>query len=283
MTKPTWMITGAHGFLGANAVAHLSPHANVIGVTRDQHDLSTPESLAKEITKTRPDFLLHAAAIADHALCEEQPDRAEAVNSGATKVIARAAQTAGAKLIYISTDAVFSGQPSAALPAGNYKETDQPNPSTVYGESKLAGERHAESETDPLIVRTNFFGWSPTGQRSILEFFVNELRANRNVNGFTNVATTSLYAHTLLDYIYQLKDHSGIFHITSRDALTKYEFGIKVAETFSLNGSLIAPVESPDSKDISLSTLKLAQLLDSRVQDQCEGLLLARTSHQSEI
>lgn len=283
MTKPTWMITGAHGFLGANAVAHLSPHANVIGVTRDQHDLSTPESLAKEITKTRPDFLLHAAAIADHALCEEQPDRAEAVNSGATKVIARAAQTAGAKLIYISTDAVFSGQPSAALPAGNYKETDQPNPSTVYGESKLAGERHAESETDPLIVRTNFFGWSPTGQRSILEFFVNELRANRNVNGFTNVATTSLYAHTLLDYIYQLKDHSGIFHITSRDALTKYEFGIKVAETFSLNGSLIAPVESPDSKDISLSTLKLAQLLDSRVQDQCEGLLLARTSLQSEI
>ena len=283
MTKPTWMITGAHGFLGANAVAHLSPHANVIGVTRDQHDLSTPESLAKEITKTRPDFLLHAAAIADHALCEEQPDRAEAVNSGATKVIARAAQTAGAKLIYISTDAVFSGQPSAALPAGNYKETDQPNPSTVYGESKLAGERHAESETDPLIVRTNFFGWSPTGQRSILEFFVNELRANRNVNGFTNVATTSLYAHTLLDYIYQLKDHSGIFHITSRDALTKYEFGIKVAETFSLNGSLIAPVESPDSKDISLSTLKLAQLLDSRVQDQCEGLLLALTSLQSEI
>jgi dTDP-4-dehydrorhamnose reductase len=283
MTKPTWMITGAHGFLGANAVAHLSPHANVIEVTRDQHDLSTPESLAKEITKTRPDFLLHAAAIADHALCEEQPDRAEAVNSGATKVIARAAQTAGAKLIYISTDAVFSGQPSAALPAGNYKETDQPNPSTVYGESKLAGERHAESETDPLIVRTNFFGWSPTGQRSILEFFVNELRANRNVNGFTNVATTSLYAHTLLDYIYQLKDHSGIFHITSRDALTKYEFGIKVAETFSLNGSLIAPVESPDSKDISLSTLKLAQLLDSRVQDQCEGLLLARTSHQSEF
>ena len=47
MTKPTWMITGAHGFLGANAVAHLSPHANVIGITREQHDLTTPESLAK--------------------------------------------------------------------------------------------------------------------------------------------------------------------------------------------------------------------------------------------
>ena len=281
MTKPTWMITGAHGFLGANAVAHLSPHANVIGITREQHDLTTPESLAKEITEIKPDYLLHAAAIADHALCEEQPDHAEAVNSQATKVIARAAQMAGTKLIYVSTDAVFSGQPSAATPAGNYQESDQPNPNTVYGESKLAGELHAESETNPLIVRTNFFGWSPTGHRSILEFFVNQLRANRSVNGFTNVTTTSLYAHTLLDYIYQLKDHTGTFHVTSRDAITKYEFGIKVAEAFNVNESLITPVESLSSKDISLSTGKLAEALGVEVQGQSEGLLLARTSQQS--
>jgi dTDP-4-dehydrorhamnose reductase len=281
MTKPTWMITGAHGFLGANAVAHLSPHANVIGITREQHDLTTPESLAKEITETKPNYLLHTAAIADHALCEERPDLAEAVNSEATKVIARTCRTAGTKLIYISTDAVFSGQPSAATPAGNYKESDQPNPNTVYGESKLAGERHAESETDPLIVRTNFFGWSPTGQSSILEFFVHELRAKRTVNGFTNVTTTSLYACTLLDYIYQLRDQTGTFHVTSRDALTKYEFGIKVAEAFNLNESLITPVESPGSKNISLSTHKLAESLDTEVQGQSEGLLLARTSKQS--
>lgn len=281
MTKPSWMITGAHGFLGANAVAHFSPHANVIGVTREKHDLTAPESLAKEITETRPNYLLHTAAIADHALCEERPDLAEAVNSEATKVIARAAQMAGTKLIYISTDAVFSGQPSATAPAGNYKEIDQPNPNTVYGESKLAGERNAESETDLLIVRTNFFGWSPTGQRSILEFFVHELRENRSVNGFTNFTTTSLYSHTLLDYIYQLKDQTGTFHVTSRDALTKYEFGIKVAEAFNLNQSLITPVQSSRSKNISLSTHKLAETLDAEVQGQSEGLLLARTSQQS--
>ena len=275
MTKPTWMITGAHGFLGANAVAHLSPHANVIGITREQHDLTTPESLAKEITEIKPDYLLHTAAIADHALCEEQPDLAEAVNSQATKVIARAAQMAGTKLIYVSTDAVFSGQPSAATPAGNYQESDQPNPNTVYGESKLAGELHAESETNPLIVRTNFFGWSPTGHRSILEFFVNELQANRSVNGFTNVTTTSLYAHTLLDYIYQLKDHAGIFHITSRDAITKYKFGVKVAKHFDLRESLIKRVEAKNSKDLSLNTLKLENSIGVAVASQDQGLAFA--------
>ncbi len=281
MTQPTWMITGSNGFLGANAAAYLETRANVIGITRQQHDLTKPESLAKEIAETKPDYLFHTAAIADHTLCEERPDLAEAVNSEATKVIAQACETADTKLIYISTDAVFTGQPTATKPAGNYLETDPPNPNTVYGETKLQGELSAQQETNPLIIRTNFFGWSLTGQRSILEFFVNELRANRSVNGFTNVTTTSLYTQTLLDYIYQLKDHTGTFHVASRDAITKYEFGIKVAKHFDLNTSLIAPTESNDGKDLSLNTKKLAEALGVEVQTQSEGLLLARSSQPS--
>lgn len=275
MTQAIWMITGAHGFLGANAVAHLDSKANVIGVTREQHNLTMPESLAEEITETKPNYLLHTAAITGHALCEERPDLAATVNSEATKVIARACQRAGTKLIYISTDAVFAGQPNAAMPAGNYKESDQPNPNTVYGESKLAGERNAESETNPLIIRTNFFGWSPTGQRSILEFFVNELRANRSVDGFTNVTTTSLYARTLLDYVYQLKDQSGIFHVTSRDALTKYDFGIRVAHHFDLEASLIKRVEAKNPKDLSLNTIKLESSISVAVASQDQGIYFA--------
>jgi dTDP-4-dehydrorhamnose reductase len=270
------MITGSDGFLGANAAAYLETRANVIGITRQQHDLTEPRSLAQEITETKPDYLLHTAAIANHTLCEDRPDLAEAVNAEATKVIARACETAGTKLIYISTDAVFSGQPTATKPAGNYLETDPPNPRTVYGESKLRGENLAQQETNPLIIRTNFFGWSPTGQRSILEFFVNELRANRTVNGFTNVTTTSLYTQTLMDYIFQLKDNSEIFHVTSSDVITKYEFGIKVAEVFNLDETLTVPTESPDNKDLSLNTIKLAKALGTAIQTQNEGLLLAR-------
>jgi len=276
MTRPTWMITGSDGFLGANAAAYLETRANVIGITRQQHDLTKPETLAQEITETKPDYLLHTAAIANHTLCEDRPDLAEAVNAEATKVIARACEHAGTKLIYISTDAVFSGQPTATKLAGNYLETDPPNPRTVYGESKLRGENLAQQETNPLIIRTNFFGWSPTGQRSILEFFVNELRANRTVNGFTNVTTTSLYTQTLMDYIFQLKDNSEIFHVTSSDVITKYEFGIKVAEVFNLDETLTVPTESPDNKDLSLNTIKLAKALGTAIQTQNEGLLLAR-------
>ncbi len=272
MTQPTWMITGSNGFLGANAVAYLETRATVIGITRQQHDLTEPASLAQEIAETKPDYLLHTAAIADHTLCEERPDLAEAVNSEATKVIARACEDAGTKLIYISTDAVFSGQPTATKPAGNYLETDPPHPNTVYGETKLQGELSAQQETNPLIVRTNFFGWSPTGQRSILEFFVHEMRANRSVNGFTNVTTTSLYTQTLLDYIYQLKDCSDTFHVASRDAITKYEFGIKVAKHFDLNTSLIKRTEAENPKDLSLNTIKLENSMGVAVASQGQGL-----------
>jgi dTDP-4-dehydrorhamnose reductase len=269
------MITGAHGFLGANAQNFLSAQADIIGVSRDQHDLTTPESLAAEINRVKPDYLLHTAAIASHHVCDSNPDLAFAVNARATQVIAQACEQAGTKLIFISTDAVFSGQPTPTQPAGDYKELDPPSPNTVYGDTKLQGEIYAQNETRPLIIRTNFFGWSPSRDRSILEFFINSLRQNKPVSGFTNVTTTSLYVQTLLDYIYQLKDHAGVFHVTSSDALTKYQFGVFVAEQFGLDGRLITPEEVPEAKNISLNTHKLAVTLGIEVQSQVRGIGLS--------
>jgi dTDP-4-dehydrorhamnose reductase len=79
-----------------------------------------------------------------------------------------------------------------------------------------------------------------------------------------------------MDYIYQLKDHAGIFHVTSRDAITKYEFGIKVAERFNLDESLITPTELDTSKDISLNTEKLSRELQREIECQDPGLLTAQ-------
>jgi len=170
MTKPTWMITGVNGFLGTNATAYLADKATTIGITRHKHDLTNPATLVEEITNTKPDYLLHAAAIASHQLCEEQPDLANAINAEATRVLARACENAGTKMIYISTDSVFSGQPTAHRPAGNYTEQDPTDTNTVYGESKLQGELHAQTETNPLIVRTNFLAGVRQGTDQSLSF-----------------------------------------------------------------------------------------------------------------
>jgi len=278
-----WLVTGANGFLGANA-GHFLNQKNVtaIGLTRDAAavqfdstihvDLKNPGELAAAIRESTPSVILHCAAISSHEDCERNPELAIRVNAEATREAARAAQETHAQLIYISTDSVFSGT------RGNYTELDPTDPFSVYGTTKLLGEQYARVETHALIIRTNFFGWSTTGTRSILEFFHTNLENHNPIHGFTDVTTTSLYVPTLLDYIWQLVqgDNTGIFHVTSRDPLTKYEFGQQVAQAWDLDSNNLTPTHSDQPRNISLNTSKLATTLNAQIQSQVEGIQLAR-------
>lgn len=287
--KPTWLVTGAQGFLGANAGIYLRGKARTIGLTRTgatpnlfdegiTGDLTEPGEIAEAIIERRPSVVLHAAALASHEACEADPALAERINVDATRVLARAAQEAGAQFIYISTDAVFDGA------RGDYTETDEPSPFSVYGETKLRGEQQALNESAALVVRTNFFGWSPSGHRSILEFFVNELSAGHKVNGYTDVIVTSTYVQLLLSSIWRLPQHevTGIVNVASSNKLSKYDFGRATAEVFGLKRDLINPVEAAlsqrhrtRSRDLSLDTAKLAQLQKSDIPSQVQGVQAA--------
>jgi dTDP-4-dehydrorhamnose reductase len=273
-----WLITGANGFLGANLGYFLNGKVDRIGSMRSsaksikhfdqvvEIDLFDHSKIHEQVDKVAPAVIVHTAAISSHELCEADPMLAIQINVESTKALALAAKNSGAQFIFISTDAVFNGD------RGKYNEEDQPDPTSVYGHTKLAAER-AVLEIDPsaLIIRTNFFGWSPTGTRSILEFFVNSLSAGKNVNGFTDFTVTSCYAQTLAQAIEDLVDihASGILHVASSNALSKYEFGIEIARQFGLDESLITP---------SASNMKPArgrnQSLDVRLaKSMLDGLL----------
>lgn len=283
----TWLVTGATGFLGSNAAHFLADRARRVGGTRTGVrprffddavvlDLMHPGSLAAPVAHTQPDVILHCAAMASHELCEQEPGLATMVNAEAAGALARAAEDVGAQFVLISTDAVFDGA------RGHYREEDQPAPTSVYGRTKLQGEERVTAETAALIIRTNFFGWSPTGRRSILEFFVNELSAGHAVRGFTDFTTSSAYVVTLLDAIAALveKRETGTFHVTSPQALTKYDFGVAVAREFGLDESLIAPtradVHPPRNGDISLDVSKVEGALGRSLPSQLEGIHRAR-------
>jgi dTDP-4-dehydrorhamnose reductase len=284
-TAPTWLVTGAQGFLGANLGHFLSDRAHRIGLARTTGtsgqfdelldlDLSRLDGIEAAVLQARPSVVVHAAALSSHEACEADPDLAQLINVEVTDRLARAAQEVGARLILISTDAVFDGK------QGNYRESDEPNPFSVYGETKLQGEQRACAATEALVVRTNFFGWSPSGSRSILEFFVNELSAGTQVRGFTDFTVTSMYAQHLAQAIWDLAHTSatGILHVSSSDALSKYEFGMQVANRFDLSHSLITPIASdptvvpPRSRDLSLNTDLVASFLGSPTPSQSEGI-----------
>jgi dTDP-4-dehydrorhamnose reductase len=285
--RPTWLVTGAAGFLGVNLGSHLDGRVHRVGVGRTgspptthydewiNADLADAAALALEVERRRPDVVIHAAAMASHEACESDPVLAELVNSQAVAVLSASAQRAGSRFVLISTDAVFDGA------RGHYSEADEPSPFSVYGRTKLAGEQLALMNPDALVVRTNFFGWSPSGRRSILEFFVNELEAGRGVRGFTDFTVTSAYAPALCGYLERLvRQHvTGVLHLTSPDALTKYAFGVATAEEFGLDAGLItaasADVHPPRNRDLSLDVSRAEALLGSPLMRQRDGIAQA--------
>ncbi len=269
---PKWLVTGASGFLGSNFGA-MRYQGHYVALTRSDQiptgfeshvvaDLVNEDQLTRAVEITRPDYILHAAALASHEECEQNPGLAHEVNARSTEILAKAAQRVGSKFVYISTDAVFDGM------RGNYTEVAAPAPFSVYGATKLQGEIAArEANPDSLILRTNFFGWSHNGIRSILEFIVNNLERKTRIEGFADFTVTSMYVGDLVRIIHQLRDQVGIWHVASPDSLSKYEFGYAVSQEFGFDPELITPVsgkgEISRSRDISLNTEKLQSYLRS--------------------
>jgi dTDP-4-dehydrorhamnose reductase len=134
-------------------------------------------------------------------------------------------------------------------------------------------------------VRTNFFGWSHRGDRSVLEFFVNSLRSGTAVRGYPDFVVTSIYAQSLLQAIWDLETigTTGLLHVASSDALSKYDYGLAVAREFGLDSELISPLPaeagahtSSRSRDISLNTDLFASIRGEPAQTQRAGIANAR-------
>lgn len=286
-----WLITGASGFLGSNLGFWLTGKAETLGVSRSMPipalfnsavtlDLSRDlGDLAALVSEWRPDVVVNAAALADVRACEERPDLARAINVDAARDIARICATSRTRLIHISTDAVFDGH------QGGYSEVSAPNPFSAYGASKLEGEEAVAYENPmAVIARTNFFGWSPSSSRSILEFFVQRLGSGMPAQGFVDFTVTSLYAQHLANLIHFISgtDHSGLLHVASSDSLSKFDFAREVAATFNFDASLIESVagrSGPDgqsrARDLSLNTMRLRDLLSSGLPTQGDGVRAA--------
>lgn len=142
------LVTGAAGQVG-HALAQACAGDDLIALDRAQLDVTDRALVHAAMAETRPDAVIHAAAWTAVDACEDDPERAFRVNALGTRHVAEAARAVDAHLTYVSTDYVFDGE--LARP---YHEWDAPNPRSVYGRSKLAGE-HALNP-DAAIVRISW-------------------------------------------------------------------------------------------------------------------------------
>ena len=281
------LVTGASGLLGINLALEASLDHEVYGLVHShalqaksftviQGDLRIQGTAERILEQVQPDWVIHCAALANLDACETDPAQAKKMNTEIPHQLAKLVARGGARLLHVSTDSVFDGQ------RGNYSEEDRPNPLGIYSLTKLEGEYAvAEANSDAIIARVVFYGFSLSGKRSLGEFFLYNLQASRPVMGFTDVYFCPLLANDLAHIFLKMLalQLSGLFHVVSRQCISKYAFGAAIAQRFGLDASLIQPTSvgqaglaATRSPNLTLRSDKLVASLGEAPPDIISGV-----------
>jgi len=281
------LITGASGLLGLNLALSAWEQHTVIGVDRCKlsgvpfelvcADLLEPGEVDHILDASRPDWLIHCAALADLEACEADPSLARRLNADLPGDLAAGCLNRGIRLVHLSTDSVFDGKKD-----GVYTESDLPNPPGVYSATKLQGEQNVLSaDPDAIIARVNFFGWSLSGTRSLSEYFFNNLSEGRQCNGFTDIWFCPMFVGDLAETLVRMleKSLSGLYHVVGSEALTKYDFGVRLARQFGYDERQVLPISVEESglkarrsHNLRLSVHKLSTCLGEALPAFSTGL-----------
>lgn len=268
------VVTGASGMLGSAIYRELRGDRKV-DVRGWSHTTSDGKLEAFDLPDFRRalhgeeiDLIIHCAALTDADHCEKNSGEASVINALIPGQLAGYARGVGARFVYVSTDAVYDdSQP------GRRKETDQPNPQSVYAKTKLEGEgRVLAAYPEALVVRTTMFGWTlPTAPRpKFAEQILAALTARQPIKLFRDAYFSPLHVDLLGECLLELAeaDASGVLNVGAANPVSKAAFGHFLAEVFGLDPSPIEEVSVDDvplaakrTKNVSLDVSECAKLL----------------------
>jgi dTDP-4-dehydrorhamnose reductase len=234
------LITGAGGQVGTELVDVFNAGGHVVaGFDHASLDITDRDSVRAAVMEFHPDAIVHSAAWTAVDACEADPDRAHAVNAMGTRFVVEAARLVGAPVHYISTDYVFDGTKDSP-----YVEWDETNPQSVYGKSKLAGER--ELDDGSTIIRTSwvcgFHG--PNMVKTILRLAAE----HESLSFVDDQRGCPTFADDLAAKIRELVEgrHTGIFHVTNQGAVSWYEFAREVLIASGQDPDRVRPIATAD-------------------------------------
>jgi len=229
------LVTGAGGQLGVELLRTAPPSIDAVGVSRTECDISDPLAVNDALERHRPDVVINAAAFTKVDAAEDQPHLAHLVNGEGPRTVAAAAERLGARVIHISTDYIFDGRQ-----AEPYRPDSPPNPLSVYGSSKLEGERAVLAASPrSLIVRT---GWLYASHgKNFVRTILAALQASRPlriVNDQTGVPTS---ARDLAEALWMCAERPGITgvqHWVNDGRATWYDFASCMQKLAKVRGLL---------------------------------------------
>jgi dTDP-4-dehydrorhamnose reductase len=267
------LLIGKNGQVGWELNHSLSSIGTVFAMSKKQMDLSKPETLSPVIQEIHPDIIINAAAYTAVDKAESEPELAMTVNGIAPGVIAQEAKKIGAGMVHYSTDYVFDGKSTSP-----YKEEDLPCPLSVYGKSKLAGDKGVIQANIPHIILRTGWVYSLRGSNFLLS--IQKLAQTRNqikvVDDQIGAPTWSrAIAEGTVRILQQCKieentinfAHSGVFNMSCDGQTSWFNFAKKILEVSGLIKDIelipIPNIEYPTPavrpKNSLLSNTKLKQ------------------------
>lgn len=236
------LVTGGSGQVGSELVPTLlncGAIEDVYAPSSVELDLTSRETVLGAICAMRPDWIIHVGAWTQVDACEDNPQKAYLVNGLGSRFIVQGAETVGARVCYLSTDYVFDGNSKRP-----YLEWDPVGPRTVYGASKLAGER--EMRSGDLIVRTSWvMGEFGNNMAKTLVRLANAGERHRFVND--QIGTPTVVSDLVASIIELVTGgHSGIFHVSNAGETSWFDVARFIFEAVGEDPDRITPVRSSE-------------------------------------
>jgi dTDP-4-dehydrorhamnose reductase len=217
------MITGAKGQLGADCDRFFRKRHEVMALARDEMDITNVPDVDTRIKQFLPDVIINCAAYTQVDKCETEKDDAWKVNVAGAENLAECTEKYGSRLIHVSTDYVFDGRKNVPEP---YVETDETNPVSYYGKTKLAGERAIKSATDRFIIVRTAWLYGISGHNFLKTMLKLSYKgSDNNIKVVNDQFGSPTWTHRLALQIERLieTNYRGIFHATAEGFCTWYE------------------------------------------------------------
>jgi dTDP-4-dehydrorhamnose reductase len=266
------LITGVSGFLGWNIYQQAKKQWQVYGTCYSHYNLYSQHNIIKtdltnltalkNLFKTiDPNAVIHTAAASKPNFCQTNPIESYKINVTASINLAHLCAEYQIPCLFTSTDLVFDGQNPP------YSESDPVSPISYYGEQKVAAEQKMlEIYPATAVCRMPLmFGMPSPTANSFIQGFIENLQAGKELNLFTDEFRTPVSGTTAAQGLLLALQQkvSGLLHLGGKERISRYEFGLLLAETMGFSTDLIKPcrqeevvMAAPRSPDTSLNSSK---------------------------
>lgn len=239
--KERILIFGGSGLIGSYFIRVYSQIYNIISPSHSEVDVTNYESIKDCIDEVKPHKIIYMAGMAKLDEAEDNPELALISNYKAVEFITNQTKKYGTTVLYISSNAVFNGNKSDSP----YTEKDIPDPISIYGTSKLLGEKITLTSSSNNSVLRLIIVYSAIYKRKLdfARIVLKALMNNQKLYAFTDQIINPLYVEDAVRAINTVleKGAVGIYHLGAKDHCSNYEFAKKIAIKFKFNKELIIP------------------------------------------